>query len=151
MSNLIMLKRNKTRLKRTFTALMIAVFTVFLGANLAYAGPEKTPDKAQEKPVVEEMVDDAAEGAVEGEGTIDLTPKVAEPMDDKTKPAMTIPAETQSGQKCYAQKDGTEECVCENTDQCAALKASETCEPGSFWGKEDSFAGCTKKKATPKE
>jgi len=145
MSYLIMPKRKQAKLG----LIIIAIFMVVFSANLAGADPEKMPDPAQDKPVVEEMVDEA----IDSEGTADLKPKAEMPMDgvDKTAPDLTIPAETGSDQKCYTQQDGTQECVCESTETCAALKASETCEPGSFWGKEDSFAGCTKKAATPEE
>ncbi len=123
---------------------------------------------------VEDAVDmltpPAEEDAVDAEGTKDIIPATESPVitPDITPapPAVIMKTPGVYGQgdvmdtagetvipapapaietRCYPQQDGTSECICDGEEECATLKSSESCAPGTDWSNEDGLGGCTKK------
>ncbi len=95
------------------------------------AMPEMTPDAL-------DVIEDASEAVDEAAGATEVVGALSETKID-------TPAPTPLSTDCYPQQDGSSECICDGEEDCAALKSSETCAPGTDWSNEDGLGGCTKK------
>ncbi len=172
MSKLFIFKREKT-FKLLLTTIGITTMIALLSVSSAEADPRKTIDETVQK--TQEVTNSAKnigqlptevkslektdetlnmEHAVP-KAIITQVPSAGDTVDtqDTNTPAIkalvvttpTVGTSVTEDQKCYAQSDGTTECICENETECEALKSSDTCKPGSEWGKDNGFGGCTKK------
>ena len=96
------------------------------------AMPEMTPN-------AQDVIEDASEAVDEAVETTEVVGALSE-----TK--IEAPAPAPLSTDCYPQQDGSSECICDGEEDCAALKLSDECTPGTDWSNENGLGGCTKKK-----
>jgi cytoskeletal protein RodZ len=138
------------------------------------ADQETTKEQSSSPPTEEPLeIPPLDESVTDAQGVDDPTTRIVEPVPDAVITRVpnsyeSVPAESDAmhedtglgvedgatpilkavslSEKCYEQKDGSFECVCEGNEECNTLKTAEHCEPGTHWGK-DGFGGCTKKRS----
>ena len=146
-------KLNKSLFQSYFWPALLALLVAIVLSQWAVADPQEVQSDQE---AAEEQVDPPeAETPLEippmdgtnteSEYEIKTDERVVEPVPDPVlKQATPVGDTIPLSEKCYEQKDGSFECVCEGDAECETLKTAEHCEPGTHWGK-DGFGGCTKK------
>jgi len=143
-------KLNKPIFQSYFWPAFLALFMAIVLSQWAVATPQADQDQIEAPPIESPLeLPETENSSIDAEGSEDATPLTSKP-----EPISELePAEQNNTQfmyeiplseKCYEQKDGSFECVCEGKEECETLKTAEHCEPETHWGK-DGYGGCTKK------